>query len=117
MRVLGALRGGGDPNHPDAVLEAKEIRETLALEEKLGGEPSFWNMVADYDNFNIPRRVHLTVWLQIMQQLVGIGVVRLPGELDYLKAHAIYTIDHHLCTRGVYECPIRNVHVAAALWY
>lgn len=75
MRVLGALRGQGDPMHPEALREAQEIKETLKMEQELGGEPSFWNMVAEKDDSNIPRRVHLTVWLQIMQQLVGIGVV------------------------------------------
>ena len=76
IQVLAALRGDGDPEHPDVIREFKEIEETLRLENKEGGEPSFYKMMFEKDQLNIPRRVHLTVWLQIIQQLVGIGVVR-----------------------------------------
>ncbi|KAI8149231.1 general substrate transporter [Fennellomyces sp. T-0311] len=75
LEVLAALRGDGDQNHPEVVREFKEIEEALLLESKEGGEPSFYKMMFEKDQLNIPRRVHLTVWLQIIQQLVGIGVI------------------------------------------
>ncbi|KAI9252882.1 general substrate transporter [Phascolomyces articulosus] len=75
LEVLAALRGDGDQKHPEVVREFKEIEETLRLENNEGGEPSFYKMMFEKDQLNIPRRVHLTVWLQIIQQLVGIGVI------------------------------------------
>lgn len=69
IRVLAALRGDGDRNHPNVLHELKEIRETLRIEEAQGGEPSFYNMLFEKDEMNIPRRVHMTVWLQILQQV------------------------------------------------
>lgn len=76
MFILAALRGEGDLNHPDVIRERDEIMETLKIEEAEGGEPSYWAMLFKYDEFNIPRRVHLSIWLQIIQELTGIGVVR-----------------------------------------
>ncbi|KAI7878478.1 general substrate transporter [Lichtheimia hyalospora FSU 10163] len=73
--ILASLRGGGDPKHPDVVQEVKEIRETLRLEDSEGGAPTYWNMLFRYDEQNIPRRVHLSIWLQIIQELCGIGVI------------------------------------------
>ncbi|ORY95959.1 general substrate transporter [Syncephalastrum racemosum] len=75
MFILAALRGGGDLNHPDVIRERDEIMETLKIEEAEGGEPSYWAMLFKYDEFNIPRRVHLSIWLQIIQELTGIGVI------------------------------------------
>lgn len=75
LEILAALRGKGDTNHPEVVREYEEILETLRIEEKQGGEPSYWDMLFKYDKFNIPRRVHLSIWLQIIQELTGIGVV------------------------------------------
>ncbi|KAI7860436.1 general substrate transporter [Circinella umbellata] len=75
IKVLAALRGDGDPEHPEVIREFKEIGETLRLENNEGGETSFYKMMFEKDQLNIPRRVHLTVWLQIIQQLVGIGVI------------------------------------------
>lgn len=76
LEILSALRGNGDPNHPDVVREYEEVKETLRLEEEEGGEPSYLEMLVKYDEFNIPRRVHLSIWLQIIQELTGIGVVK-----------------------------------------
>ncbi|CDH51916.1 mfs monosaccharide [Lichtheimia corymbifera JMRC:FSU:9682] len=69
IQVLAALRGDGDRNHPNVLHELKEIRETLRIEEAQGGEPSFYKMLFEKDEMNIPRRVHMTVWIQIMQQV------------------------------------------------
>ncbi|KAI8147134.1 general substrate transporter [Fennellomyces sp. T-0311] len=75
LHILAALRGNGDENHPNVTREFEEIKETLLLEEKEGGEPNYWDMLFKYDEFNIPRRVHLSIWLQIIQELTGIGVI------------------------------------------
>lgn len=73
IHILAALRGNGDRDHPAVHQELQDIRETLRIEEEQGGEPSYWNMLFKYDEFNIPRRVHLSIWLQIIQELTGIG--------------------------------------------
>ena len=82
LHILGALRGNGDVSHPDVIREYEEIKETLLLEEKHGGEPNYWDMLFKYDEFNIPRRVHLSIWLQIIQELTGIGVVSGSSKSD-----------------------------------
>ncbi|KAI7875883.1 general substrate transporter [Lichtheimia hyalospora FSU 10163] len=75
IHILAALRGNGDHDHPAVQQELQDIRDTLRLEEEQGGQPSYWNMLFKYDEFNIPRRVHLSIWLQIIQELTGIGKI------------------------------------------
>ncbi|KAI8884926.1 general substrate transporter [Backusella circina FSU 941] len=74
LDILAALRGNGDPSHPDVVREYNDILTTIKEEEK-EGEPGYISMLFKYDKLNIPRRVHLSVWLQIIQELTGIGVI------------------------------------------
>ncbi|KAL1929149.1 hypothetical protein VTP01DRAFT_2208 [Rhizomucor pusillus] len=72
--ILAALRGGGDPNHPDVQAEYNQVMEANELESE-EGEPTYLSMLLKYDKLNIPRRVHLSIWLQILQELCGIGVI------------------------------------------
>lgn len=74
--ILAALRGGGDPNHLDVQAEYNQVMEANELESE-EGEPTYLSMLLKYDKLNIPRRVHLSIWLQILQELCGIGVVSL----------------------------------------
>ncbi|RCI02406.1 hypothetical protein CU098_012035 [Rhizopus stolonifer] len=74
LTILAALRGNGDPNHPDVQREYNEI--IMAIEkETSSNEPSYLDMLIKKDPLNISRRVHLSVWLQIIQELTGIGVI------------------------------------------
>ncbi|KAG2221092.1 hypothetical protein INT45_008613 [Circinella minor] len=77
LHILGALRGNGNVGHPDVIREYEEIKETLLLEEKQGGEPNYWAMLFKYvRRIQYPTsRVHLSIWLQIIQELTGIGVI------------------------------------------
>ncbi|KAI7846924.1 general substrate transporter [Circinella umbellata] len=86
LHILGALRGNGNVGHPDVIREYEEIKETLLLEEKQGGEPNYWDMLFKYDEFNIPRRVHLSIWLQIIQELTGIGVITVYAPESFSNA-------------------------------
>lgn len=71
--ILSSLRGNGDPDHPDVQKEYHQIVEATQA-EAAEGDPTYWDMLFKYDEFNIPRRVHLSIWLQILQELAGIGV-------------------------------------------
>ncbi|KAI9491200.1 general substrate transporter [Zychaea mexicana] len=86
LNILAALRGDGDVSHPNVTQEYEEIKETLLLEEKQGGEPNYWDMLFKYDEFNIPRRVHLSIWLQIIQELTGIGVITVYAPESFANA-------------------------------
>ncbi|ORY98742.1 general substrate transporter [Syncephalastrum racemosum] len=86
LKILAALRGDGDPNHPLVVREYDEVMETLRIEEKEGGDPSYWSMLFKYDEFNIPRRVHLSIWLQIIQELSGIAIITVYAPETFASA-------------------------------
>ncbi|KAG0748442.1 hypothetical protein G6F23_001898 [Rhizopus arrhizus] len=74
LKILAALRGNGDPNHPDVQQEYNDIITSIK-EEESEGEPGYFSMLFHHDSLNIPRRVHLSIWLQIVQELTGIGVI------------------------------------------
>jgi sugar porter (SP) family MFS transporter len=75
LDILAALRGDGDRNHPLVQKEYGEIITAIEQEASEGGEPGYFSMLFKKDHLNIPRRVHLSVWLQIIQELTGIGVI------------------------------------------
>lgn len=85
LEILAALRGGGDPNHPDVVREYDDIVSNIKQEES-EGEPGYVSMLLKKDKLNIARRVHLSVWLQIIQELTGIGVITVYAPLVFTSA-------------------------------
>ncbi|KAI7889894.1 general substrate transporter [Mucor mucedo] len=86
LEILGALRGNGDKDHPEAQKEYNEIISAIQAEEDEGGEPGYLSMILVRDKLNIPRRVHLSVWLQIIQELTGIGVITVYAPLVFQSA-------------------------------
>ncbi|KAI7879254.1 general substrate transporter [Lichtheimia hyalospora FSU 10163] len=72
--ILSSLRGDGDSAHPEVQKEYNQVMEAIELEGH-EGEPSYFSMLFKRDSLNIPRRVHLSIWLQILQELTGIGVI------------------------------------------
>ncbi|KAI9015651.1 general substrate transporter [Phycomyces nitens] len=74
LEILGALRGDGNIDHIDVQNEYSQIKENIR-EEQEEGEPGYLSMLFKKDKLNIPRRVHLSIWLQIIQELTGIGVI------------------------------------------
>lgn len=85
LEILAALRGDGDPNHPDVQKEYNDI-VTAIKEEEEEGEPGYLSMILKKDKLNIARRVHLSVWLQIIQELTGIGVITVYAPLVFASA-------------------------------
>ncbi|KAI8059094.1 hypothetical protein BC940DRAFT_324119 [Gongronella butleri] len=75
--IIAALRGGGDPKHPAAQEEFKVIVENVES-RRAEGEPGYLSMLYKVDHLNIPRRVHLSIWLQIIQEGIGIITVYAP---------------------------------------
>lgn len=76
--ILGRLRGNEiEEDKARAEREFLEIQKT-AEEEKLvvgNGAASYWGMFWGGGKLNLGRRVQLVVWLQIMQEWVGIAGV------------------------------------------
>lgn len=85
LDILAALRGGGDRDHPDVQKEYNDI-VTNIKEEAAEGEPGYLSMLFVKDKLNISRRVHLSVWLQIIQELTGIGVITVYAPLVFKSA-------------------------------
>lgn len=85
LEILAALRGNGDRDHPEVQKEYNEI-VTAIKEEEEEGEPGYLSMLFVRDKLNIPRRVHLSVWLQIIQELTGIGVITVYAPLVFQSA-------------------------------
>lgn len=85
LEVLAALRGDGDPDHADVQKEYNEIVHSIK-EEEAEGEPGYLSMIFVKDKLNIPRRVHLSLWLQFFQQLTGIGVITVYAPLVFQSA-------------------------------
>lgn len=69
--ILQATRSG------DIELEARQIMQTVQYELKVSSANQYLAMIFPRDEYTrkLRWRVFLAVWLQIMQQLVGIGVV------------------------------------------
>ncbi|CEG64794.1 hypothetical protein RMATCC62417_01707 [Rhizopus microsporus] len=85
LSILAALRGNGDPNHPDVQREYQDIIIAIR-EEESEGEPGYFSMLFHRDHLNIPRRVHLSIWLQIIQELTGIGVITVYAPIVFQSA-------------------------------
>jgi hypothetical protein len=83
LEILAALRGDGDINHPEVQREYNDIIEAIEIEHE--GEIGYLEMFKK-DPLNIARRVHLSVWLQIIQELTGIGVVTVYAPQCFQKA-------------------------------
>ena len=81
--ILGKLRGEGDDGLAEA--EFQDIRNVAELEKKSGKLDSYFHMFWDVmpkaigggssGPLHIGRRVQLVVWLQILQEWIGIAGV------------------------------------------
>lgn len=72
--VLGLLRSEtGDPEAENAKAEYDDIVAAIALEQENSKRNSYISMffgLHDDGNLHIARRVHLSIWLQIIQEYV-----------------------------------------------
>ncbi|KAL9633177.1 MAG: hypothetical protein Q9204_003503 [Flavoplaca sp. TL-2023a] len=75
--ILGRLRGETGEDLGRAEAEFQDIRNIAELERKTASRTSYWSMFTGRgsDKLHIGRRVQLVVWLQIMQEWIGIADV------------------------------------------
>ncbi|KAA1475741.1 general substrate transporter [Dentipellis sp. KUC8613] len=86
--ILGRLRGEGDANHERAVSEFEDIVGIVKLEEEAKNENTYWAMFfgTKGGKLNVPRRVQLSVWLQIVQEWVGIAAITVYAPTIFAEA-------------------------------
>ncbi len=100
QNVLKATREG------DVQYELKEIKKIVKFELETSTANHYWAMLFPKDKYSrgLRWRVFLAVWLQIMQELVGIGVVTVYAvdlfedagfgqELSKLLAYVMFSVE------------------------
>lgn len=72
--VLGRLRG---EENGEADAEFEDIRNASELEKAISHSTSYWSMLTGKGSgkLHVGRRVQLVIWLQIMQEWIGIAGV------------------------------------------
>jgi hypothetical protein len=86
---LGRLRGSDPEGVAVAESEFLDIQNVSRLEKSISHSTSYWSMLTGRGSgkLHIGRRVQLVIWLQIMQEWVGIAGVTL------CKSWILYCID------------------------
>jgi hypothetical protein len=77
--LLGRLRGASEEDAIRAEAEFQDIRNSMVIElnNKKTTSDSYFNIVTGrgFGKLHVGRRVQLVIWLQIMQEWVGIAGV------------------------------------------
>ncbi len=75
--ILGRLRGNEGEDKILADAEFEDIKSVSQLERKAGNRTSYWAMFTGRGSGDLHtgRRVQLVIWLQIIQEWVGIAGV------------------------------------------
>ena len=75
--ILGRLRGESGDDLGKAEAEFQDIRNVAELERKTAGRSSYLSMLLGRGSgkLHTGRRVQLVIWLQIMQEWIGIAGV------------------------------------------
>jgi hypothetical protein len=75
--VLSRLRGGNGNDAEIAEAEFQDIRNVAQLEKTTAHSSSYWSMFTGIGSgkLHTGRRVQLVIWLQIMQEWIGIAGV------------------------------------------
>ena len=86
--ILGRLRGETGVNTGKAEAEFQDIRNIVELERKTSTQNSYWNMFWGIGSgkLHTGRRVQLVVWLQIMQEWIGIAGITIYGPTIFSLA-------------------------------
>lgn len=86
--ILAALRADGNEDDPYVIHEYTEILEVVALEKANHGRSSYISMLfgTGWGELHVARRVQLSVWLQIIQEWVGIAAVTVYAPTMFSQA-------------------------------
>ena len=86
--VLGRLRGETGEDMGKAEAEFQDIRNVVELERKTSNQQSYFAMFTGIGSgkLHTARRVHLVVWLQILQEWIGIAGITLYGPTIFTLA-------------------------------
>ena len=79
--ILGRLRGETGEDQYRSEAEFQDIRNICELERKTAKRQNYWNMFWGIGSgkLHTGRRVQLVVWLQIMQEWIGIAGITIYG--------------------------------------
>ena len=71
--ILGRLRGDGPGDRERADAEYQDICNVVELEKQTASSSSYWSMLTGRGSgkLHTARRVQLVIWLQIMQEWIG----------------------------------------------
>ena len=80
--ILGRLRGETGINEGKAEAEFQDICAVNKLEQQTGDQQSYWAMFwgKGSGKLHTGRRVQLVVWLQILQEWIGIAGITIYGD-------------------------------------
>ena len=86
--ILGRLRGETGADSGKAEAEFQDIRNVAALEAAAGNRNSYWAMFWGIGSgkLHTGRRVQLVIWLQIMQEWIGIAGVTVYAPIIFTQA-------------------------------
>ncbi|KDQ56003.1 hypothetical protein JAAARDRAFT_133067 [Jaapia argillacea MUCL 33604] len=90
--ILSRLRAGINRSEDDskarANAEFEDIVEVVALEKKHSNRNTYWSMFwgKGSGNLHIARRVQLNIWLQIVQEWVGIAAITVYAPTIFAEA-------------------------------
>ncbi|KAI9813003.1 MAG: hypothetical protein M1832_006440 [Thelocarpon impressellum] len=86
--ILGRLRGETGEDHGKAEAEFQDIRNVAALEKKTANRNSYFSMLFGLGSgkLHTGRRVQLVIWLQIMQEWIGIAGVTIYAPTIFAQA-------------------------------
>lgn len=86
--ILGRLRGETGDNLGKTEAEYQDIRNVCELERKTTKQQNYLHMFFGIGSgkLHTGRRVHLVVWLQIMQEWIGIAGITLYGPTIFTIA-------------------------------
>ncbi|KAI5121479.1 hypothetical protein M0805_003935 [Coniferiporia weirii] len=86
--ILGNLRADGDANALNVTEEFDEIMEVVVLEKEHSGRTTYFAMFfgIGWGDLHVARRVQLSIWLQIVQEWVGIAAVTVYAPVIFSQA-------------------------------
>ncbi|KAG0151084.1 hypothetical protein CROQUDRAFT_37230 [Cronartium quercuum f. sp. fusiforme G11] len=87
LTVLRTSQGDSKAELQEKVeVELQGILEAVELEREPEEKTTYWSMLFKNDPLHLRRRTWLIIWLQIMQELVGIGVITVYAPTVFTQA-------------------------------